>query len=104
MTRAYVLSGGAAADLREIVRYTVENWGEDQCRSYVAALEQTAEALAKGHCVFKDMQALLPGLRVAKSGKHYIFCVPQPGRPALVLAILHERMDLVARLKGRLDL
>lgn len=102
MSRSYVVSKGAAADLREIVRYTVKQWGEAQCRTYVAELEKAAEAVAKGEGVFKDMSLLVPGLRVAVSGKHTIFCMPQAGKPALILAILHERMDLMERLKERL--
>ncbi len=102
MTRPYVVSKGAAADLRDITRHTVGNWGEAQCRIYIADLEKAAEAVAKGEGVFKDMSSLLPGLRMASCGKHYIFCMPQMGAPSVILAILHERMDLMARLKSRL--
>ncbi len=102
MKRPYVLSRGAEEDLRSIVRYTVAQWGEQQCRSYVAELEECATALAKGQGVFKDMTALLPGLRVAACGKHFVFCLPRSDAPALVLAILHERMDIVTRLRSRL--
>lgn len=102
MTRSYVLTKGAEADLRGIADYTATQWGAEQCRSYIAALEDKAEALARGLGVFKDMSTLLPGLRVATCAKHYIFCVPQPNGPALILAILHERMDILARLKSRL--
>ena len=30
------------------------------------------------------------------------YCVVRPGQLPLVLAVLHERMDLMVRLKGRL--
>ena len=102
MTRPYILTKGAEADLRDITRYTVAQWGADQCRTYIADLEEKAEAVALGQGVFKDMSDLMPGLRVATSGKHYIFCVPRPDAPAVILAILHERMDILARLKSRL--
>lgn len=102
MTRPYVLSKGAAADLRNITRYTLDAWGEAQCRSYIQELEDAAEALAKGEGAFKDRSDILPGLRMIWSGKHCIFCMPQPGRPALILAVLHERMDIIARLISRL--
>lgn len=100
--RPYVLTRGAEADLRGIVRYTVDQWGAQQCRTYVAELEEAATAIALGQGVFKDMSSLLPGLRVAACGKHFIFCMPRPDAPALILAILHERMDVMARLKSRL--
>lgn len=103
MTRPYVLTHGAEADLRSITRYTLAQWGEKQCRSYIAELEERATALALGKGVFKDMGSLLPGLRVAACRKHYIFCMHRADAPAQILAILHERMDVIARLKSRLD-
>ena len=102
MTRPYDLSPGAKADIQEIARYTTAQWGEEQCRSYVAALEAKAVALAAGSCPFRDLGALMPSLRAATSGRHTIFCLPRPNAPALILAVLHERMDILARLKSRL--
>lgn len=102
MTRPYVLTKGAEADLHDITHYTIAQWGVEQCRTYIAALEGKAEAVARGQGIFKDMSFLIPGLRVATSGKHYIFCVPQTNGPSIILAILHERMDMLARLKSRL--
>lgn len=79
------------------------NWGEAQCRTYITELEKTTEAVAKGGGVFKDMSFILPDVRMATCGKHYIFCLPQAGKQSIILAILHERMDLMARLKSRLQ-
>jgi toxin ParE1/3/4 len=104
VTRSYVVSRAAAADLREITRYTVKQWGEGECRAYIAELEQCTEALAKGAGVYNDMSELYPGLRVAACGHHYIFCLPRADAPALVIAILHERMDIMVCLKARLSL
>jgi len=102
LTRPYVLGKSAAADIREITRYTTANWGEERCRLYIAAIEAKATALACGQGHFKEMNTLLPGLRVAACGKHYIFCLPRQNAPALILAILHERMDMLAHLRLRL--
>jgi toxin ParE1/3/4 len=102
VNRPYVLSKGAAADLREITRYSLAQWGEAQCRAYVGELERAATALAAGEGVFKDMGFILPGLRMVWSGKHCIFCMPQPGQPPLILGIFHEKMDIISRLQNRL--
>ncbi len=102
MKKYYVLTKSAEADLREITRYTLEQWGVAQCSTYIADIEQKAEALATGKGIFQEMSALMPNLRVVLSGKHYIFCLPQQNAPAIILAILHEKMDVVARLKHRL--
>jgi plasmid stabilization system protein ParE len=97
-----VLSRGAAADLEEIARYSREEWGEARCLAYLNQLEDAAAALATGARPFKDLGAVLPRLRMARSGRHCIFCVVRPGVVPVVLAILHERMDVLVRLKERL--
>lgn len=102
MTRTHVFSRAAAADLRAIARYTLEQWGEAQARRYIAQLEAAAAAVATGRGVFKELASLHPGLRSTLAGSHFVFCLVRPGRPALVLAILHERMDLIARIAHRL--
>jgi plasmid stabilization system protein ParE len=102
MTRPYVLTRSAAADLRSIIRYTLEQWGEAQCRAYVARIEAAASELALGKGTFKRLDELIPGLRARRAGRHVLFCLPRPEQPALILAILHERMDFIARLKERL--
>ena len=63
MNRKYVFAKAAVADLREITRYTVEQWGAAQARSYAKLIEDAAADLAESHGVFKDLSALHPGLR-----------------------------------------
>ncbi len=104
MTRSYVLTQSAAADLREITRYSIKQWGEAQTRTYIAKLEQSVEALAKGEGFYKDWSELHPGLRMVLCEHHYVFCLPRHAVPALVVALLHERMDIMARLKARLSI
>lgn len=103
MTAPYILTRGAAADLREVVRYTLQTWGESQCQAYIAEIEGAVAELATGQGTYKARDDLLPGLRVRRAGHHYLFCLPRNDQPALILAILHERMDMVARLQERLD-
>lgn len=103
MTASYVLTAAAEADLREIIRYTRKQWGAAQVRSYVAKLEGGIERLVTGQGASKDMAALYPALRMVHCEHHYVFCLPREGAPALVVAIFHERMDLMARLTERLE-
>lgn len=49
------------------------------------------------------MGEVYPGLRLAHCGHHYIFCLPREDAPALIVAVLHERMDLMLRLAARLQ-
>lgn len=102
MTKPYVLTEAAEADLRSIIRYTRREWGQAQVRHYVGELERCIDRVAFGRGAIKDMSALYPSLRVAHCGHHFIFCLPREGEPALILAIFHERMDIMTRLADRL--
>jgi toxin ParE1/3/4 len=102
LTNDYVLTEAAEADLRDIIRYTRNEWGDAKTRSYVARLTRGIERIAAGQGASGDMAALYPGLRMVRCDHHYVFCLPRDDAPALVVAILHERMDLMARLADRL--
>lgn len=102
MTKRYVLTSAAEADLRGIVRYTRRQWGDAQVRRYIADLEQGIACLAAGQGTFKDLSELYPGLHMARCSRHYVFCLPREHEPALIIAILHERMDLITRVADRL--
>jgi toxin ParE1/3/4 len=103
MKKHYVLTKGALADLQSIIRHTHAQWGKAQCQTYLNQIEETATALVKGEGIFKDLSSIYPSLRVAKSGSHFIFCLPRANMLPVILAILHERMDIIARLKNRLE-
>ena len=49
------------------------------------------------------MSDLYPKLLMAHCEHHYAFALPREGAPALIVAILHERMDLMTRLAERLN-
>ncbi|MBX3689784.1 type II toxin-antitoxin system RelE/ParE family toxin [Dokdonella sp.] len=100
--KAYMLTHAAAADLRGIIGHTRKQWGDAQVRRYIRQLEHGIERLCAGAGGFKALGEIHPALRVAHCGHHYVFCLPRDNAPALVVAILHERMDLLARLAGRL--
>lgn len=99
----YILTAEAEADLRGIIRYTGKEWGDSQVRRYIARLEQGIVNLAAGQGTFKDMSDLFPKLRMVRCEHHYIFCLPRENAPALVVAIFHERMDLMTRLADRIS-
>jgi toxin ParE1/3/4 len=71
-------------------------------KQYVAKLKEGCACLAARQGSFKDMSALYPGLRIVQCQHHYVFCLLRENAPALIVAILHERMDLIARLFDRL--
>lgn len=101
--RDYVLTDAAEADVRGIIRYTRKQWGDAQVRRYITKLEQGIARLAAGQGAFQDMSTLYPTLRMAHCEHHYVFCLPREHATALIVAILHEHMDLMTRLADRLN-
>jgi plasmid stabilization system protein ParE len=103
LTRTYVLDPAADADLRAVVRYTKQKWGVDQVLTYTAQLTQAMSELASGQGIYKELSDLHPCLRMTRCQHHYLFALVIQGKPAVILAILHERMDIMNRLKKRLN-
>jgi toxin ParE1/3/4 len=99
---AWQLTQAADADLRAVIRYTRDAWGVDQARSYAGALAQAIQALCDHPQRHRALPAVHPDVRIARCRHHLIFALPMDGGPTLILAILHERMDLMARLAHRL--
>lgn len=102
MSAPYVLSEAAEADLRSIIRYTRREWGDEQVRRYIKDLERGIARLALGEGSWRNLTALYPKMRLAHIGHHYVFCLPRENQTALIVAIFHERMDLMVRLAERL--
>lgn len=99
---AYILTAAAEADLREIIRYTRQQWGDAQVRRYVSQLERGIARLAAGEGSYRSLDEIYPSLRVARCEHHYVFCLPRENASALIVAIFHDRMDLMTRLASRL--
>ena len=99
----YILAKAAESDLRGIIRYTRKQWGNAQVRIYIKKLEQGIASLADGRGVFQDMSALSPNLRMGRYEHHYVFCLPRENMPALIVAIFHEKMDLMTRIADRIE-
>ena len=89
-------------DLKDIARYTVETWGIDQAKLYAAKLEKHFQGIATGTVHTRTFLKHRPELRYSRCEHHVVFHLDRKSKPPLVLAVLHERMDLMTRLKKRL--
>ena len=89
-------------DLRGIVVYTAERWGADQVRKYMSGLEAHMELMAVGVAHTRSLDHLIDGLRVGRYERHFIFGLERAGKPMLILAVFHEKMSVIERLKNRL--
>lgn len=100
---AYILSKSAQRDLQGIVEYSLKNWGKNKAQEYIYALEQGATELAQGAGYYKEWFDVAQNLRIKHVKHHYIFCLAEPNDVPIVIAIFHERMDLLKKLRHRLN-
>ena len=89
----FVLSAKAAAALRDIARYPAEQWGQDQTRLYLDALEARLSALAETPGAGRLRPELAEGLRFFPFESHVVFFVEIAGGIAIV-RLLHRRRDV----------
>ena len=103
MTQPVDFTADAIKDLSGIASYTAEAWGHEQALRYAKLLNEKFKKIAKGTIFSKAPFSKYPNLRVCRCGHHYIFFMrPQKSDKPVILAVLHERMNLLERLKERL--
>jgi toxin ParE1/3/4 len=93
-----VLRPRAVRDIEEIWTYTAERWGAAQAERYVRAIRDACAALASGERAGHDASDVLPGYRRIRTGRHIVFFRIQPDGNIEIVRVLHERMDVRARL------
>jgi Plasmid stabilization system protein len=96
----YRFTQSAREDLIDIWLYTQETWGEAQADSYQDTLHLCCARIAAGEAQTKPV----PGLERIRSyhcQHHFMFCVEQDST-VIIVAVLHERMNLIERLRDRL--
>jgi plasmid stabilization system protein ParE len=90
----------AEARLIEIWDYTLDKWGEKQADSYVCALVEGINSLAdQRHRWLPIRDKVLRGVWFVRHEHHYVFFRELSGGNIGVITILHENMDIPARLK-----
>jgi len=99
----YRLTPDTEGDLWEIARYTLETWGEAQQRRYEAALIKCFESMADGSARSRSPLAHRSDVRQVHCQHHYVFAMEIVDEPVTIVAVLHEKMDLIARLRERLS-
>ena len=97
---SYDLTLAAETDLRDIWRYTYKTWGFDQAEKYFNQIEACCEAVGDGRARSKVLEGLQEGVHIHRCEHHFIVWLA--GARPVIIAILHERMDFVRRLKSRL--
>lgn len=85
----------------DIARYTLESRGGAQQRRYEAALIKCFEALADGSTRARHAFPHRPDVRQVHCQHHHAFALEVADEPVTVVAVLHEKMDLMTRLLNR---
>ena len=99
----YELTEPAQEDLKDIARYTLTEWGEKQSLRYAALLEKRFCEIAARTATSRPFSNRFPQVLVSRCEHHYIFYIHPDKKPPRIIAILHERMAMLERLKKRLD-
>ena len=97
---ACAFTPSAREDLLDIWFYTQERWGEAQADRYQDDLQGCCERIAAGSVRTRPV-AGIPGVNAYHCRRHYIFFL-QHRETIVVIAVFHERMDLINRLRDRL--
>lgn len=98
----YELTLAAEADLREIARYTIRQWGEQQAMRYANTLEEAFQSISNGDVISRIFSKRYPQVRVTRCEHHYVFYLHPNGKNPCIIDVLHERMDMLTRLVDRL--
>ena len=99
----YELATAAERDLLEIARYTIKTWGLEQANRYEAALKDHFKAIGKGKARARRFLDHRKDLLYSRCEHHYAFFLKREDSCPLILAVFHENMDLMTRLRDRLE-
>jgi len=99
----YELTREATSDLEGIFRYTISQWGEKQARVYSEKLSLHFKKITRKEVAFRAFSETYPTALVTRCEHHYIFYIQSEESRPIIFAVLHERMDILTRLKDRLE-
>jgi toxin ParE1/3/4 len=93
----YRLSQQAAQDYREILAFTLNEWGVAQFKAYASLLDETFERLVRLPLLGIRWDDIRPGFYRYRIGQHYVFY--RVGSESLEIArILHIKRKLTTTL------
>jgi len=98
----YELTPLAEEDLKGIARYTVKEWGKKKSLRYAELMENHFIKIADRIAYSRSFSKRYPRVMVNRCEHHYIFYIHQNEKVPCIIAVLHESMDMLARLESRL--
>jgi plasmid stabilization system protein ParE len=71
---------------------------------YASLLETRFLEIASRAAFSRPVSERYPQIQVIRCEHHYVFYIHSEGKAPCIIAVLHERMDMLAKLKDRLGL
>jgi len=96
MQARFTLSEDAVADLREIGRFTLRQWGAEQRNRYLAQLDRQFARIAVNPNLGRARPEIGEGIRSAPEGSHLIIFQVK-GTGVEILNVVHQSMDIKPR-------
>ncbi|MBR6195657.1 MAG: type II toxin-antitoxin system RelE/ParE family toxin, partial [Prevotella sp.] len=97
---SYDLTLAVEVDLRDIWRYTLETWEPEQADKYLHQFGDCLDVIASRRAPSKSLPQLPDEDCIHRCHHHSIFWIVID-RP-IIIAVLHEKMDVPQRNKDRL--
>ncbi len=91
--RTFRLTQKAIEDLKDIGRYTQENWGREQRDLYLSKLDESFHTIAQEPEVGKACDYILPDYRKYHVNRHLIFYRTN-NNEIEIIRILQDSMDV----------
>lgn len=95
---AYSLTRRAAESIVEAYLFGVERFGTVQAEHYRESLENCFDILSRNPRIARERNEFRPPVRVHHHGSHYVVYRIEPLEDILILAVLHDAMDLAQHL------
>ncbi|MBT1159744.1 type II toxin-antitoxin system RelE/ParE family toxin [Aminobacter anthyllidis] len=93
-----IFTPAAEADLQQIWRYTADTWNQDQADRYILQIHDACLDIAKSRRKGRSLADIRAGYHKLGVGSHFIV-YRIVGEAIDVVRILHQRMDIGARLE-----
>lgn len=87
----YKYTPEARDEIKDILDYTIKNWGKIQANKYIDGLEVLVENLAKTPNSGKNREALQKGLLSFPYQRHVLYYLKRK-KEIVIIRVLHERM------------
>jgi toxin ParE1/3/4 len=91
------LTRNAIADLQEIERYSLDQWGRRAADRYLSDIEAALDRIRERPDVLRLEPEFAPGLHFYRVNKHLLVCDTSP-TTVIVLTVIHTSMDIPTRL------